>query len=109
MGREALLASKRRGLKQRFVSLVCSDSDAYSYGQEPIALDGEAGGYVTSASYGHSLGAMVCLGFIRDDDPAKLKSMMKQDGFAIELNGRAVPAVLSTKPPFDPSGSRMRS
>jgi heterotetrameric sarcosine oxidase gamma subunit len=57
LGKDTLLAQKQAGLKRQLVAFVLQDSGPVLWGSEPIYRNGEAVGYTTSGSYGHSLGA----------------------------------------------------
>lgn len=67
-------------------------------------VDGEwtVVGWVTSGGYGHSVGMSLAQGYI----PASLLGNTK---FQIEILGHRCDARLLLEPPFDPSGSKMRS
>ncbi len=71
-------------------------------GGEPIVCDGEVSGIVTSASFGHTIGKSIALGYI---PPAK--QQCKE--FQIEILGKAKDAWIETESLVDPGGSRMRS
>jgi dimethylglycine dehydrogenase len=60
-------------------------------------------GWVTSGGFGHRTGKSLALGYVRTDVAAATS------GFEIELIGERRAAVRLTKPPFDPSGTRMRA
>lgn len=75
---------------------------------KPIAQrDGEwrVVGWVTSGGYGHFVGMSLAQGYI----PAALSERAEEGLFEIEILGRRRKARISIDPPFDPSGSKMRS
>lgn len=61
-------------------------------------------GWVTSGGYGHSVRLSLAQGYI----PAPL-AIDESAEFEIEILGVRCPARLALEPPFDPSGSKMRS
>ena len=64
IGRDALLARRDAGLSGRIVTLVFDDIAAVPIGGETLHLDGEIGGRITSAAFGHRVGAPVAIGYI---------------------------------------------
>jgi len=62
-GKAALLEQKQGRLKRLLVTFVLQDPGPVLWGSEPIYRDGQAAGYTTSGSYGHSLGAAVGMGY----------------------------------------------
>ena len=83
---------------------VTADRDADASGGEPIFMpDGRAVGRVTSGAYGYSVGKSLAVGFA---NPA-----MAGPGDEVEvfILGQAHKARILHEPPFDPSGSKLRS
>ncbi len=64
IGRDALERQKAAGTKRRRVNVLAEDPEIMLLGTEPIVVDGSYRGQVTSASYGHTLGASVGIGFV---------------------------------------------
>ena len=62
-------------------------------------------GWVTSGGYGHHVGLSLAQGYI----PAALSTRPDKDLFEVEIMGQRRAAHLALEPPFDPTGSRMRS
>ena len=64
IGRDALRAARAEGVSRKLCCMTLDDADAVVMGKEPILdanKDGDkALGYVTSANYGHSIGAASC-------------------------------------------------
>jgi len=69
----------------------------------PLTCDGETVGWVTSGGFCHHLDASIALGYV----PSELAG--RTSGFQIEILGEMRDAVVLPEPPFDPTGSRMRS
>ena len=72
-------------------------------GKEPIWLNGEVAGYVTSAGYGYSVGAGIALGYL----PAELSK--PGTNVEIEYFGERLAATVRRTTLFDPGNTRLRS
>jgi 4-methylaminobutanoate oxidase (formaldehyde-forming) len=107
LGREALLRQREAGVKRRLLSFTLDDSELFPHGNEPLFRDGQRCGSVSSATYGHSLGRAVTLGWIGAgsmDDAA-----LSASGYEIEIADRRHPLTLYLRPPIDPAGKRLRA
>jgi len=106
IGRDALVRARDAGPpKRRLVQFLLEDRDALVYHNEPIYRNGERVGLVTSAMYGHTLGAAVALGYV--GDPSGVTTAFITGGrFEIELASRRVSALASLTPLYDPKGLR---
>jgi len=76
------------------------------YHNEPIIMNGEAVGYLTSGMYGHSLNAAIGMGYV--NAPELTAEKISTAEFAIEVAGERFSAQASLKSLFDPEGSRMK-
>ena len=65
IGRDALLAVRERAPTKRLVQFRLIDPEPLLFHDEPIVMDGERIGLLTSGSYGHTLGAAVGMGWVR--------------------------------------------
>ena len=74
------------------------------YHNEPIWYEDAPVGYVTSGSYGHTLGGAIGLGYV---DTAKAPDP-PTSGFSIEVAGDRIPAEVSSRPMYDPENRRIR-
>ncbi|NRB33126.1 MAG: aminomethyl transferase family protein, partial [Rhizobiaceae bacterium] len=106
VGRDAVLAKKESGLEMRMMQFLLSNSEAMIYHNEPILRDGEIVSYVTSANYGHTLGAGVGMGYV----PCKGESaeQVLASRYEIEIAGTRVEATASLKPLYDPKSERVK-
>lgn len=102
-GREALADIRSAGVQQRLRCMTLDDPSRVVMGKEPIWLDGEVAGYVTSAGYGHSIGRGIALGYL----PAG--GSKAGAGVEIEYFGERLAATVRSAPLFDPGNSRLRS
>ena len=109
IGRDAFLAQKAAGVSlRRMVCFLLEEPEPLLFHNEPILRDGVTVGYLTSGSYAHALGAAIGMGYVSADEPVTADHL-RQARFAIQVNGRAVPARASLKPFYDPSSERMRA
>jgi 4-methylaminobutanoate oxidase (formaldehyde-forming) len=107
MGREALLSQKERGVHKRLASFVVEDPQPVLWGAERIFRDGECVGYTTSASFGHTVGGAVALGYVRHQEPIT-PDFIRAGKYTIDVAGRKYPVRASLEPPYDPKGIRIR-
>jgi 4-methylaminobutanoate oxidase (formaldehyde-forming) len=109
IGREALLAARARPPARRLLSFVALSSDTpLAHGGELILRDGEPVGEVTSAAFGHTLGAVVALGAIATGGAALDGAVFARTRFELDIAGERVPVRASLTAPYDPNGTRLR-
>jgi glycine cleavage system aminomethyltransferase T/glycine/D-amino acid oxidase-like deaminating enzyme len=103
IGREALQAQAEQGEPaRRLVCLTLDDPAAVVMGSEPVHVDGVVAGYVTSASYGYSVGRCVAYAWVPGGAAVPGTSV------AIEYFGEKVAATVAQEPLFDPEMARIR-
>ncbi|GGA30284.1 GcvT family protein [Neptunicoccus cionae] len=107
IGRDAVLAKKEAGLNARMVQFRLKDPEPLLYHNEPIVRDGEIVGYLSSGSYGHTLGAAIGMGYV----PCKGETLDQLLGssFEIEVAGVRFAAEAQTRPWYDPKGERAKA
>ncbi|MCF3122416.1 GcvT family protein [Streptomyces arenae] len=98
VGRSALEAAGEPARK--LTPLLLDDPAAVVLGKEPVCVDGSPAGYVTSASYGYTLGRCVAY--------AWLPPLESGTGVHVEYFGEKVPATVAEEPLFDPEMTRIR-
>lgn len=98
VGRDAL--EKAGDPCRRLTALLLDDPAAVVLGKEPVFVDGVPAGYVTSASYGYTLGRCVVYAWL---PPLAAGTAVHVDYF-----GEKVPATVAEEPLFDPEMSRIR-
>jgi glycine cleavage system aminomethyltransferase T len=109
-GREAAERLQANGVSRRLVTLVISDPAAYAWGGELLLRDGEPVGFASSAAFGHSVGRAVLLGYVERRDGGKDdRDWLNQGKYEIAVGGELFEASASLRPPYDPSGARIRS
>ena len=102
-GREALLRQRDEGVPQAFVTLEVDAADADAWGNEPVLLDGETVGRVTSGAYGHSVGKSLALAYVRAGIAAAGTEL------AVDILGERRPARIIPASPHDPANIRLRA
>ncbi|HEX3137011.1 MAG TPA: glycine cleavage T C-terminal barrel domain-containing protein, partial [Casimicrobiaceae bacterium] len=67
IGRVALLRQQAEGLKKRLLLFTFDDPAAFPWGGEPISMNGQSVGELTSAGYSRKHGRAVAMGYARSD------------------------------------------
>ncbi len=101
IGREALERQKQEGLKKRLACFTVSDPDIVLLGRETIYRDGERVGWLTSGGFGHTVGASIGYGYVRNAGGVK-KSWLRAGAYELDVATRRVPATLHFGPLYDP-------
>ncbi|GAA2604863.1 GcvT family protein [Paractinoplanes durhamensis] len=80
--------------------LVLADAGHVPLGREPVYLDGQAVGHVTSAAFGHTIGAPIAYAWLPVTAP----------GTEVEIGyfDRRLRATVTAEPLFDPKHERLR-
>lgn len=107
IGRDAARAAKAGGPERKLVTFAMDagtgDDAADCIGNEPVWHDGAVVGWITSGGYAHHSKMSMALGYVPTEFAAS-------DGpWEIEVVGVMRTATRLDEPPFDPTGSRMRS
>ena len=100
VGRDALRARDDGNVTRHLTPLRLDDPAAVVLGKEPVFVDGAPAGYVTSASYGYTIGRCVAY--------AWLPPLPTGTAVYIEYFGEKVPATVAEEPLFDPKMTRIR-
>jgi len=100
-GRDAL--RQRTEPVERLTCMTLDDPDAVVMGKEPIRADGRVVSYVTSATYGYSIGRGIVYGYL----PVDLTAV----GTPVEVEyfRERLPATVADEPLWDPKGERLRA
>ncbi len=108
IGQEALIQQRESGAPvRRLVQLVLSDPNPVLVHNEPIFRNGTLVGMTTSAAYGHTLGASVALGYIRNASGVTA-DFLANGVFEVEQANRRYAARASLTAAYDPQGLRAR-
>ncbi len=108
-GRNALLKQKAQGVTRRLAAFTLDDPQATLWGGELIVRDGSPAGHVTSASFGHTLGRAVALGYVHNRDGLADAAFVTGAKYQIDVAGELFGASVHLRPPYDPDGKRIRS
>ena len=107
IGKAAVQEKASSGLDRRLLHFKLRDHEPMLYHHEPILRDGEIVGYLTSGSYGHSLGAAVGLGYV--PCPGESSADLLASTYQIDIAGCRVDADASLRPFYDPTSTRPRA
>ncbi|WP_139007297.1 GcvT family protein [Arthrobacter crystallopoietes] len=101
VGYEALTARRAEPASRELKCLTVDDGTSVVLGKEPVFVDGEPAGYVTSAAYGYTVGRPIAYAWL----PAGL-----EEGDSVEIGyfGRKVAATIAAEPLVDPKMERLR-
>ncbi len=102
VGHNALHGISDSTIERRLATVVIDDGVSVAMGNEPVFLDGKPVGYVTSAAFGHTVGAPVAYAWL----PSSAK-----EGTPIEIQyfDRRIAATVAAEPLVDPEMTRIRS
>jgi len=107
IGREAFLTQKAAGIPdRRLVQFLLNDPEPMLYHNEPIVMNGEFVGYLTSGMYAHSLGGAIGMGYV--NHPELSKDALDNADFEIEIARQRFSAKASLSAFYDPKGERMK-
>jgi len=102
VGKAAALAERESGGTLRLRVFRVDARDADVIGDEPIGLNGEIVGWVTSGGYAHGSRTSMAMGYVPKEH-ADVEA-----GWKIEVLGEQLAAKLQRAPLWDADGSRMR-
>jgi glycine cleavage system aminomethyltransferase T/glycine/D-amino acid oxidase-like deaminating enzyme len=102
VGHEALQGISASTIERRLATVVIDDGVSVVMGNEPVFLGDKPVGYVTSAAFGHTVGAPVAYAWL----PASAN-----EGTRIEIQyfDRRIAATVAAEPLFDPEMKRIRA
>lgn len=103
VGREAVLRQRQAASTYAFAGFVVDSPDADALPSDPILLDGELVGYVTSAGTGFRVDRRLALGFVRRGTASAGRR------FEIEVLGTRRGAICTSMPVYDPGNLRLKS
>ncbi len=106
IGREAVIARKETGPKNRLVQFKLTDPEPLLFHNEPILRDGEYVGYLSSGNYGHTLGGAIGLGYVPCEGEKAADVLAST--YEIDVCGVKVKAEASLKPMYDPKSERVK-
>ncbi|MDD9907638.1 MAG: FAD-dependent oxidoreductase [Rhodospirillaceae bacterium] len=107
VGRAAVEAQRGKPLPKRLVLFKLTDPEPLMYHDEPIYRDGTRVGAISSAAYGHTLGASVGMGYVEHEGGVD-KAYLEAGSFEVDIAGERVPAEASLRPFYDPTSARVK-
>jgi len=97
IGRDALLRTRELPPAKRLLHLHAADPADYLWGGEPVLVDGEPAGEVTSAGYSRRYGCAVAFAYVRGavatDDDALMRARLEFDIGGARVGARIAPAM----------------
>ncbi len=102
IGKAAVLAEKEQGVSRKLCTFEVDARDADAVAWEPIWHDGDVVGYVTSGGYSHYAQKSIAFGFL------PLELIEEGRHVEIEILGEMIPALLYSRPLFDPDNEYLR-
>ncbi len=103
IGREALVAAQDEPLERKLACLVLEEPRAVALGSEPVRIDGEVLGRVTSGGFGYSVERSIAYAYV----PAG--SAEPGRPVEVEIFGEWVAGEVAEEPLWDPAGERIRA
>lgn len=103
IGREALAEAKRAGLRTKLSCLVLNDPRSVALGNEPVRIEGEIAGRVTTGGYGYTVERSIAYAYLPPEH-ADAGTPIE-----VEIFGEWVPGAVAAEPLFDPKGDRIRA
>jgi 4-methylaminobutanoate oxidase (formaldehyde-forming) len=88
--------------RTRLRCLVLSDPRSVALGNEPVRVDGQIAGRVTSGGYGYTVERSIAYAYLPPE--VEIGTSVEVDVFGVWVQGEVAP-----EPLFDPSGERVRA
>jgi glycine cleavage system T protein len=103
IGRDALAAAQDKPLERKLACLVLGDPRSIALGSEPVSVDGEVVGRVTSGGYGYTVGSSIAYAYLPGQEVEAGRPV------EVEIFGRAVSGEVVAEPLYDPKGTAIRA
>jgi 4-methylaminobutanoate oxidase (formaldehyde-forming) len=103
IGHEALLRARDDAGAPRLCCLVLDDPRSVALSNEPVMVDGEVVGRVTSGGYGYTVGASIAYAYLPPEHATPDTEV------AVEIFGEWIGGRVAREPLYDPEGARVRS
>jgi 4-methylaminobutanoate oxidase (formaldehyde-forming) len=99
-GKEALLAAGEP--ERRLACVTLADPRAVALGSEPVRVEGELAGRVTSGGYGYTVARSIAYAYLPE------ASAGPGTPVEVEIFGEWVAGEVAAEPLYDPAGTRLR-
>jgi glycine cleavage system aminomethyltransferase T/glycine/D-amino acid oxidase-like deaminating enzyme len=103
IGREALLTTREQPLDRKLACLVLDDPRSVALANEPVRVDGNVVGRVTSGGYGFAVERSIAYAYL----PLGLAEVGQRT--EVEVFGQWVGCTVSAEPLYDPRGERIKA
>jgi 4-methylaminobutanoate oxidase (formaldehyde-forming) len=103
IGRDALVAAREEGPRARLCCLVLEDPRSVALGNEPVRIDGEVRGRVTTGGYGYAVQRSIAYAYMPPD------AAEPGTAVAVEIFGEWIDGEVVSEPLYDPAGERVRA
>jgi glycine cleavage system aminomethyltransferase T/glycine/D-amino acid oxidase-like deaminating enzyme len=103
IGRDALVEAKERGPRTRLCCLLLEDPRSVALGNEPVRIDGEIRGRVTTGGYGYTVERSIAYAYLPPEHAEPGTTI------AVEIFGAWIEGEVASEPLFDPKGERIRA
>jgi glycine cleavage system aminomethyltransferase T len=102
IGRDALLRIKEQGVTKKLSCMTVDDPTVAVLGKEPIFVNGQVAGFVTSANYGYTVKQSIAYGYLPVEHATP--------GTKVEVQyfGKRHPATVRKEPLYDPEMTRLK-
>ena len=102
IGREVLVARDGKPAERRLACLVLEDPRSVALGSEPVRIDGDLVGRVTSGGYGYTVERSIAYAYVPSTAAEPGRSV------EVEIFGEWIAGEVAEEPLWDPSGERVR-
>jgi 4-methylaminobutanoate oxidase (formaldehyde-forming) len=92
---------------RRLVQFKLDDTEAMLFHNEPIVMNGEIVGYLSSGMYGHAIGSAIGMGYVNSPDLSPIR--LSKAKFEIEIALKRYSAQASLQGFYDPKGLRPKA
>ena len=103
VGRDALAEAKERGPRTRLVPILLADPRSVALGNEPVRIEGEIRGRVTTGGYGYTLERSIAYAYLPPEQAEAGTEV------AIEIFGEWIDGEVAAEPLFDPKMERIKA
>jgi 4-methylaminobutanoate oxidase (formaldehyde-forming) len=103
IGRDALVQAQERGPRVKLCCLTLADPRSVALGNEPVRVDGEVRGRVTTGGYGFSVERSIAYAYLPPEHAAPGTEV------AVEIFDEWIEGEVAREPLFDPEGARVRA
>jgi len=95
------------GTERRLVQFKLDNTEAMLFHNEPIIMNGDIVGYLTSGMYGHALGSAIGMGYVNSPNLSPIR--ISKATFEIEIALKRYSAQASLRGFYDPKGVRPKA